>query len=206
MAKRIPAVLDALSEVSTLDVASYRTSFLPDVDLEGDLDDVLCQVRDSGATLLGIEFRLANDELVFFSHETESIFFAMTWLNPERHAAPDASALCDQLLALGLLDAAVIERLDLTEEDGLDVLPLVHRAGLLAISPCTYIEQHVGPIADVQALPWERSESLHDRVVLGRGSAEQDLQSYVQSVLPNHRALATLIGESSLFGTQHIAC
>lgn len=206
MATLLPTVIDVVCESGDLDVISYRTSFLPDVDLEGDLDDAVCQVSDCGSTLLGLELCLANGDLVFFSHESESIFFAMTWLNPASHAAPHATSICDLLLAHGLLDAAVVERLDLTEDDGLDVLPLVHRAGLLAISPITYIERHVGPIEDVRALPWERSESLHDRIVLGRGSAAQDLESYIQSVLPNHRALAALIGKSSLFGTQHIAC
>jgi len=206
LAARLSTVLDLVADISRLDLLSYRTSLLPEVDLEGDLDDALCQVRDSGPMLLGIELSLTDDELVFFSQEGESIFFAMTWLNPERHAAPRASALCDRLLAEGLLDAAVVERLDITEEDGLDVLPLVHRAGLLAISPIGHIERHVGPIQAVQELAWERNESHEERVVLGRGSADEDADSYVQSVLPNHRGLAMLIGQQSLFGSGDIAC
>ena len=105
-----------------------------------------------------------------------------------------AWALCAALAAEDLVQSALLERLDDPLANTLADLPLVRRGSHLTVATEALIEEHVGALDEVLALPWQKVERVGQTVLLGRGMEALEPQAFLESIWCHHAALASLVG------------
>lgn len=191
---RLRAVLGSIREVSSTRVVAWRTSLVPDEVISGDARELLALAADAGPAFLGAEVEFDRGIRLLVSQEEECVFLSVRFPQPCERVAPRVWHVCGALADQDLIQSAVLERVADPIAHALPDLPLVRRATHMSAATVDLIEEHVGPLAAVLALPWQHVERHGETLLLGRGFEALDSADFMAAVYGHHLALATMLG------------